>query len=501
MKRTKTICTLGPSTDRAGVMSGLAEAGMDAAAFDFAAGSHAEHTARLRKLRELARELARPMAAVAELAGVRPRVAGIASGNVQLHAGQAFTLTTRDVPGNEWEAGTCQADLARDVARGDRILIASGRIELGVDDVRGPDVRCRVLVGGELVAGATIHLPDSQVSGPCLTDSDRVDLELVLDGEFDAIAIPGARSAADVLELKTLLRQRKRDLPVLVMLERPGAMPALDELIAVADGVVLVRGGLCAAAPLLSLPSLQRSIIRRCRAAGVPLITAAHRLESMVASARPGPAEVSDVAGAVLEGADALWLLSETADGQYPVEACRMTAQIALDAGETEPGRAAAVAGDALEDVVSRSACQVADDVGARAIVVHTQTGQAARRIARHRPRMPIYAFTPRPEIARRLCLEWGVVPAVVSPHPTFEGLIDDVNRLLVEHGWASVGETVVFAGGIPAGRPGATNTIRAHRVEPPARTAGAPAGRAGPARGSGGSGGASGGGGRRKAA
>ena len=464
MPRTKIVCTIGPASRSAEILEQLIRAGMDVARLNFSHGTQAEHLEVITAVRRIAAGLARPVAILQDLAGLKIRVGDIESGAVTLEAGAPFTLTTRPVLGSRQEVSVPYPHLAEDLQPGDTLLLSDGDLELEVIDATGEDVHCRVITGGTLASRKGVNLPARSIAAPTFTDKDREDLAFGLRYGVDYVALSFVRTVADVLEARDVTRSHGSAVPLIAKVETHEALTNIDEIVESVDGIMVARGDLGVAIPLATVPRLQKMLIEKANRAGKPVITATHMLRSMQDSPRPTRAEVTDVANAVLDGTDAVMLSEETAIGRFPVEAVTMMAAIAADAESSFPFDAwlhRFETGGPLPEAVARAACTLAADIDAAAIVTCTQSGGTARRVARYRPRAPILAPTPHAETYRRLALVWGVTPLLNQSRPTTDELIDGALGAALAAGRLPRGRPVVITAGVPVGRPGMTNLIK----------------------------------------
>jgi pyruvate kinase len=472
-RRAKIIATLGPATDTGGRLAQLLESGLDVARLNFSHGSHAEHARRLALVRRLARERGRAVAILQDLQGPKIRTGSLEGGRpVILEPRATVTLTTRPVAGNARVISTAFAALARDVRPGHRILLSDGRIELRVEKVRGRDIICRVVEGGELGEHQGINLPGVPLRISALTAKDRADLDFGIRYGVDYVALSFVRRPEDVLELKRLLRRAGSEIPVVVKLEKPEAIERLEEILAVADAVMVARGDLGVETPPESVPLIQKRVIARANALKVPVIVATQMLESMTEHSRPTRAEASDVANAIFDGADALMLSGETAIGQYPVEAVEMMARIivAAEASPRHPGhqrrRHAAEELVSVPEAIGASVAYMSEELDLKAIAVFTQSGSSARLVSKFRPRVPVFAFSPFPEILRRAALYWGVTPVGMPHVQSTERMVEGAAQLLRAQGAVHPGDLIAVVAGTPIARRGTTNLLKVHRIE-----------------------------------
>ncbi|HAW60570.1 MAG TPA: pyruvate kinase [Actinobacteria bacterium] len=471
MRRTKVVCTLGPASREPGILRELMLAGMDVARLNFSHGTRKEKAEDIDNLRRLSAELERPLAILADLQGPRIRVGDISGGEVILEEGAGFTLTTRPIEGNREVASVSFAELPGDVSPGDNILIDSGLLKLRVEGVRGSDILCRVVVGGRLRAHRGMNLPDVSLSMDSITEKDEEDLKFALTRGVDWVAMSFVRSAADVARLKKLVAEEGSPTLIVAKVERRGAVENIDEILEVADGVMVARGDLGVEMSAEEVPLIQKRVIGKAMKSGKPVITATQMLESMLASPRPTRAEASDVANAIFDGTDALMLSGETAVGSYPVEAVRTMATIAektesfIDYAGQLIHKSDWVKGD-VSDAISFAACELAADLGVGFIVTATQSGSTARRVSRYRPPAGIVAVSPEDGTVRQLTLSWGVIPLLVPPSKDISEVFDGGVKAVQGRGLVTKGDRVVITAGVLVNVPGTTDIIKVQEVE-----------------------------------
>lgn len=470
MRRTKIVCTLGPTSRTEETLVALIEAGMDVARLNLSHGDHALHAESIAALRRAAARTGRRVAVMIDTKGPEIRVGTFAAGGVTLRAGAPFTLTTRDVPGDESIVGVPYANLPREVKPGGILLLDDGKITLEVLEIAGTDIRCRVLNGGPISDRKKLTAPGARHSLPFLSEQDAEDIRFGVRQGVDFVAASFVRSAADVEAVRGVLREAGGDALVIAKIENCEGVENLEEILAAADGIMVARGDMGVEYPVEEVPLIQKKIIARCRRAGKPVVTATQMLESMIHSPRPTRAEASDVANAILDGTDAVMLSAETASGDYPVEAVRTMARIAERTDEALRNREVAAHPDpepehAMTDAISHATCDAAENLGAAAVITATQSGHTARMVAKYRPRVPIVACTPLEHVARRLQLLWGVVPLVIRNRHTTDELINEAILEAVQAGIVSRGDLVVLTAGVPAGVPGSTNLLKIHTV------------------------------------
>lgn len=467
-RRAKIVCTLGPATSSPETIRALLQAGMDVARLNFSHGEWADHERAVQTVRQAAAELDHPVAILQDLQGPKMRTGAMQGGSVELVDGREVVITTRPVEGTAERICSSYESLARDVQPGDTILLDDGLIELRVLASDGEEVRCRVVHGGTLSDHKGINLPGVRVSTSALTPKDREDLRFGLELGVDYVALSFVRSPEEILDLQAILAAARREVPVIAKLEKPEAIACLEEILTVADGVMIARGDLGVEMPLEQVPAIQKRIIREANARGVVVITATQMLESMRENPRPTRAEASDVANAVFDGTDALMLSGETAVGKFPVEAVATMSRIIHEAeqavGGGRPGERVPLQGvEAIPNAAAEVACEAAEELGAKAIVAFTRSGFTARLVSKYHPTVPVLALTPDPAVQRRLNLFWGVLPRRMEPLPSMESMIHKVDEELLRSGLAQAGDRVVLVAGFPPGS--RTNFVKFHQV------------------------------------
>lgn len=461
MRRTKIVCTLGPATDGPGILEGLVRAGMDVARLNFSHGTTGEHLKRMEGVRSASRALGRTVGILQDLGGPKIRTGGLRGREVELRAGDIFTITTREVGGSRKMVQVLLPEIVEAVKPGDPILLGDGAIELEVLEALGDEVRCRVVVGGRLGPHKGVALPETALNLPALTEKDRLDMRFGLEHGVDFVALSFVREAGDVRETKKLIGEEGYDVPVIAKIEKVQAMENIGEIVRAADGLMVARGDLGVETPLEKIPLLQKRIIAEGNAQAKPVITATQMLLSMVSNPRPTRAEVADVTSAVLDGTDALMLSEETALGRYPVEAVSAMGRIAEAAEEELPPREADGARGEIPLAITSAVCTIARDLGAKAILAPTRSGVTARLIARYRPQQPILGMSSNPKTVKELTLTWGVFPHLIEDVRSTDSLLERAETAARETGLAGPGDTVVVTAGLPKGGTGAPNLIR----------------------------------------
>ena len=471
MRKTKIICTMGPAVDDEEKLRELMLNGMDAARFNFSHGTHESHLATLNKVKRVRDELGIAVATILDTKGPEIRIKTFENGPVTLAEGDKFTLTTRDVPGDASIVSVTYADLHKELQSGCRVLIDDGLIELNVDSISGQDIACTVRSGGPLSNNKSINIPDVSIHLPSLTEKDREDIRFAVEQDFDFIAASFVRKASDVEDIRACLKENGGEhIRIISKIENREGVENLEEIIAASDGLMVARGDLGVEIPAYEVPILQKRMIKETSMAGKPVITATQMLDSMIRNPRPTRAEVSDVANAVFDGTSCVMLSGETASGKHPIEAVQTmvntirAAEQATDYWgrfrrfEFKPGRS-------INDAVTHTCCQTAMDLEADAILTPTQTGHTARMISRFRPACQIVALTTTERARRQLAISWGVKPLLA-------GYVDSTDRLFsmcvqsaLKEGAVESGQVVVITAGVPIGRAGSTNLIKAQVV------------------------------------
>ncbi|MEO7018537.1 MAG: pyruvate kinase [Ktedonobacteraceae bacterium] len=478
MRRTKIVCTIGPATNSEERLEQLIHAGMNVARLNFSHGTQEEHAVVIERIRTIAARMHCAIAILQDLQGPKIRT-GLLEGKkpVTLADHAQVVITTRDILGTSEIISTTYQQLPQDVKPGDRILLNDGLLELSVLDANETDVHCLIVHGGELGEHKGINLPGVAVSAPALTEKDRADLRFGVMHDVDYVALSFVRKPADILETKQYIRQLQIEhnggnnknlisIPLIAKLEKPEAIACLDAILAVVDGVMIARGDLGVEMAAEKVPLIQKNIIAKCNALGLPVITATQMLESMIVNPRPTRAEVNDVSNAVLDKTDLVMLSGETASGAYPIEAVQMMVRIIL---ETESGGRTAHQPQhqqlSQERAVSHAARALSEEASVKAIVVFTQSGNTARLISQDRPRTPILAYTPSERVYRQLAFLWGVWPGCIEMRGFTDELMETVGQRLIDANLIQAGEHVVIMGGLPFGSRARTNFVKLHRI------------------------------------
>ena len=469
MRKTKIICTLGPSTDKGDVLRDLIANGMNVARFNFSHGSYEEHGGRLAKLKALREELGKPVAALLDTKGPEIRLKEFKNGVEMLEAGQTFTLTTREVEGTKEICSITYKDLPQDVHEGGIIMLDDGLIMLRIEKVTDTDITCTVLNNGKIKTKKGVNVPGVHLSMPYLSQKDREDIIFGIQNGFDFIAASFVRTAQDVYDIRNLLNEYDSNIRIIAKIENREGVNNIDSILAAADAVMVARGDLGVEIDFTELPGIQKSIIDRSFSFGKPIVTATQMLDSMMVNPRPTRAEISDVANAIYDGTSAIMLSGETAAGAYPVEALKTMSAIA-ERTENESHyrdeRFKEAHGQiSVSDATAHAACLTAKDVNAAAIVTVSESGNTARLLSKYRPTQPIIACVMDEQVQRQLSLSWGITSLLMGPAHSTDELIEMSTALAQKNGYLHNGELAVVTAGVPVGVSGTTNMIKIHMV------------------------------------
>ena len=470
MRKTKIICTLGPSTDKGDVLRELIANGMNVARFNFSHGSYEEHGGRLANLKALREELGKPVAALLDTKGPEIRLKEFKNGVEMLEAGQTFTLTTREVEGTKEICSITYKDLPHDVHEGGTIMLDDGLIMLRIEKVTDTDITCTVLNSGKIKTKKGVNVPGVHLSMPYLSQKDREDIIFGIQNGFDFIAASFVRTAQDVYDIRNLLNEYDSNIRIIAKIENREGVNNIDSILSAADAVMVARGDLGVEIDFTELPGIQKNIIDRSFSFGKPIVTATQMLDSMMVNPRPTRAEISDVANAIYDGTSAIMLSGETAVGAYPVEALKTMSAIA-ERTENEPHyrderfKDAAHGQISVSDATAHAACLTARDVNAAAIVTVSESGNTARLLSKYRPTQPIIACVMNEQVQRQLSLSWGITTLLMGPAKSTDELIEMSTALAQKNGYLHNGELAVVTAGVPVGVSGTTNMIKIHMV------------------------------------
>jgi pyruvate kinase len=469
-RRAKIVCTLGPATATAPRLAELIDAGMDVARLNFSHSTQAEHSAVYDTVRRIAAERGRAIGVLADLQGPKIRLGRFADGPVVWATGEQIVITTAACAGDHDRVSTTYGGLASDVRPGDQLLVDDGKVELRVLDVDGDDISCEVLQGGPVSNHKGISLPGVAVSVPPLSDKDIEDLKFALELGVDMVAMSFVRAPEEVKLAHSVMDQMGKRVPVMAKLEKPEAVSDLAAIVDAFDGLMVARGDLGVEMPLEQVPLVQKRAISLCRQAAKPVIVATQMLDSMISDRRPTRAEVSDVANAVYDGADAVMLSAETSVGAYPAHTVATMGRIVEAAEDAlgQPGAPEWVVEDeaGVSDAVAAAACELGRRIGAMALCCFTRTGDTALRLARQRSPLPLVAFAHDESVRARLAFSWGIESAVLAPATTAETMPAEVRRGLTAMGMCNPGSRVVVVSGSRSGVAGCTDSVRVLRLE-----------------------------------
>ena len=461
LKKTKIICTQGPATDPDGIVDALIESGMNCARFNFSHGSHAEHLERIKKVRAAAERSGKIISLILDTKGPEMRLGEFAAGKVHLEKGNKFTLTYDDTPGDETHVSVNHKKLYTEVKPGDKLLLSDGLVELVVDEIRGKDIVTTILNSGAMSTRKRVAAPGIELSLPAISEQDERDIIFGIENDMDFVAASFIQRPADVEEIRHLIAKHGGHMEIIPKIENLAGVNNFDEILAVSDGIMVARGDLGVEVPAEDVPVLQKEIIRKCNAVGKPVIVATQMLESMTENPRPTRAEVSDVGNAIFDGADAIMLSGETANGSYPVEAVRTMNTIALRCEASLEYDTLIRARQIRErssttDAVSHATVQLAYETSATAILTPTQSGYTTRVVSKYRPKATIVAYAPSPMVARHINLRWGVYSIQGRKWTSAEDMLDSCTQSALENGYVDHGDKIVMVSGMTYNEGGA---------------------------------------------
>ena len=467
MRRAKIVATFGPALSEYEKTKAAILAGVDVARLNLSHGDYSVHEKSFNNIRSASKEVGKPVGVLVDLQGPKIRVGRFANGSEELNVGDQFTITIEDLPGDSKICSTTYKGLPGDVKAGDPLLIDDGRIALRAVEVDSKQVVCKVEIGGTISNNKGINLPGVAVNVPAMSEKDEQDLRWALKLGADMIALSFVRSAKDVSRAHEIMREEGRFVPVIAKIEKPQAVAALEEIVDAFDGIMVARGDLGVELPLEQVPLVQKRAVELARRWAKPVIVATQMLESMIENSRPTRAEASDVANAVLDGADALMLSGETSVGKYPVETVQTMARIIESTEENGLERIPDLGTKphTHSGAVVRSALDIADLLGSKFVCVFTESGDTLKRVSRLRSRIPVLAFTPNEDVQRKLSLVWGATTFLVPKVTHTDQMIKQVDEIVLQSGKCKLGDEVVVVAGSPPGIPGSTNSLRVHRV------------------------------------
>ena len=469
IRKTKIVCTLGPSTDKGDVLRQLMQEGMNVARFNFSHGSHEEQKARLDKLVALREELDLPVAALLDTKGPEIRLKELKGGKAELKEGQLFTLALGDFVGDASRVAITYEDLHNDVKAGDRILIDDGLIEMKVVRLDGTDIVCEVINGGMISNKKGVNVPNVELSMPFISETDYSDIVFGIENGFDFIAASFTRTADDILQIRKILEEHDcKSVNIIAKIENKQGVDNIDDIIRVSDGIMVARGDMGVEIPMEDVPVIQKILIEKVYKAGKQVITATQMLDSMMKHPRPTRAEATDVANAVYDGTSAIMLSGETAAGDYPVEALQTMVKIASRTEQdinymSRLKKRSILTNPDITNAIAHATCTTAMDLNASAIITVSNSGRTARMVSKYRPACPIIGCSVNKDVCRKMSLSWGVTPLLVELKHNSDELFDHAVDKAEEMGLIKQGEIVVLTAGVPLGISGTTNMIKVH--------------------------------------
>ncbi|MDD4262937.1 MAG: pyruvate kinase [Firmicutes bacterium] len=467
MRKTKIVCTIGPASASTEMQIELIKAGMNVARMNFSHGSGDVYENRIKNLRNASARTGTPIALLADLQGPKIRVGEMEADKVYLARGSIVNVTSEPIVGNARRFTINYPYLLRDVGKGNTIFLDDGLLELKVIENKDDELVCSVEIGGELGPRKGVSLPGVKIDLPAVTDKDLEDIKFAVEAEIDYLAISFVRQASHVHEVREVLKQYNADIDLIAKIESQEALEHLDEIIAEADAIMVARGDLGVEIPAETVPIIQRDIIKKCNAAGKPVITATQMLESMKKSPRPTRAEVTDVAHAILDGTDAIMLSGETAVGEFPIEAVKVMNKTAIEIEKSlQITNVRSNIGDiSVAEAISHATVQSANELNAAAIITSTQSGSTAKKVSRFRPKAMVLAATPSDKVMRKLCLVWGIKALLVPKTTDIDSMIDVSVEAGINSGIIREGDLIAITAGVKTDTPGSTNLLKIHIV------------------------------------
>lgn len=465
MRRTKIVCTIGPTSKSSDILQELMIAGMNVARLNFSHGTHETHLENIQRIRDISHKNGLPIAILQDLAGPKIRVGKFAKDVIYLKTGQRFVLTSEKIMGDDTRVSVSYSRLPNEVKENDQIFLADGSIELKVSKIEKNNIACQVVVAGKLSSNQGINLSGSTLSIEALTDKDIADLNFGLKNDVDYVALSFVRKREDILHAKEIMKKQNKFTPIIAKIEKHEALENIDEIIDDVDGIMVARGDLAIETSLEQVPLVQKMLIQKCNKACKPVITATQMLKSMVDNPRPTRAEANDVANAVFDGTDAVMLSEETAIGQYPAEAVKTMSKIiqVTEASSLyqQQLQHTYLEATSIDHAVSHGAFAMAQGLKAAAIITPTQSGSTARMVSSYRPGHPIIALSPDQKVIKRLALVWGVYPIQSEGYYNTEEMMEEAKDKALKSGLVNFGDVVVITAGVPIGVPGTTNLIK----------------------------------------
>ena len=468
MKKTKIVCTLGPACRNEETLSKMIRAGMNVARLNFSHGSYDEHKKNIEMLKDIRKKLNVPLPIMLDTKGPELRIKTFQNHKITLNEGDAFTFTTDEIEGDQTRVSVSYKGIVNDLQPGDTILLNNGLLIFKVTEVTENEVRTKVEVGGDLSDKKSMFFPDKTLSLQYLSEQDEKDIIFGVENGIDFIACSFTSKAQDIIDIRNLLREHgDPDIDLIAKIESRSGVNNIDEILQVANGIMVARGDLGVEVPYEELPQIQKMLIDKCRRAGKRCITATEMLESMISQPRPTRAEISDVANAVYDGTSAVMLSGETAAGKYPVQAVEAMAKICLETEKNLSNKYDDKDVSILSpiDALSHSACVLAEDIGAKAIVVCSRSGGTARKVSRFRPTIDIIGMTIEPQSYRKLALSWGVTPVLSEEFTSMDVLFYHAKRAAIDTGIVQKGDRIVITGGNPNGKSGNSNVINIEQI------------------------------------
>lgn len=466
-KKTKIVCTLGPSSQTPEIIENLINSGMNIARFNFSHGTHEEHKKRIDLVRNISKKSQIPIALMLDTKGPEIRLGSFENGSIIMKAGQPFTLTTRSLIGNETIASVNYKDLPKDISIGSHILLSDGLVTLSVERITDTEIHTQILNTGKMSDRKRVAIPGTILNLPAISQSDIEDILFGIDMHMDFIAASFIQKGEDIIAIRKLLEDNHSTIKIIAKIECQTAVQNIDEIIQLSDGIMVARGDLGVEIPAEKVPTLQKMLIQKCNIAGKPVITATQMLESMCANPRPTRAETSDVANAILDGTDAIMLSGETANGLYPIEAVTTMSKVASYTEGHYPfhHQTQHYAAPTTTESIGKGVVKIAEDLHAAAIIASTEKGSTAQMISKFRPSCPIIAVSPHKDIIRTLQLNWGVQAILGEPAKNSDEVVHTAIQSALTHHLINVGDLVVLTAGVPVGQSGSTNMIRVQVV------------------------------------
>ena len=469
LKKTKIICTQGPATDAPGIIEGLIANGMNAARFNFSHGDHEGHKKRIDAVKAAAKSTGKIISLILDTKGPEMRLGMFKDGSVQLVEGNKFILRNDDIEGDETQATVNHKLLYTEVKVGDKLLLNDGLVELRIDEIKGKDIYTTILNSGKMSSRKRVAAPGVSLGLPAVSEQDEKDLIFGVENDMDFVAASFIQRAADVEEIRAIIKKHNGHMEIISKIENLEGVRNIDEIIAASDGIMVARGDLGVEIPAEEVPIIQKNIVKKCNAAGKPVVVATQMLESMTTNPRPTRAEVSDVGNAIIDGADAIMLSGETAGGKYPVEATAMMNQIALKIEESLEYKEIFLQKGmhrkhSQTDAIAHATVQLGYELSAAAIITPTRSGYTTRVVSKYRPKAPIIAFTQAAQVARHLNMRWGVYPIDGTPWLDILQMINYSSTSALEKGYVQKGDLVILTAGMKYGE-GGTSSIRLHTI------------------------------------